>query len=127
VLNPLLVTTGTGCHASAIDLRPFRVHPSSEPGHDDGQSRTAAAQNQGQQMDPAIVPLVLVALVAAMYSTWQELRASLQPGTCTECPHCRDLVAQRKHAAVEDARRQAELRTWYARRHGADDEDDKRR
>jgi len=79
-------------------------------------------------MDSAIVPLILVALVVAMYSTWQELRASLQPATCTECPHCRDLVAARRAAATEDARRQTELRTWYARRNGGDDNrDDDRR
>lgn len=79
-------------------------------------------------MDPAIVPLVLVALAAGMYSTWQELRSSLQPATCAECPHCRDLLAERRAAAREDARRQAELRTWYARRNGLDDaEDDDRR
>ena len=75
-------------------------------------------------MDPAIAPLILVALVAGLYSTWQELRGSLQPATCTECPHCRDAVAARTAAAREDARRQAELRTWYARRNGLDDESD---
>ena len=79
-------------------------------------------------MDTAIVPLVLVALVAAMYSTWQELRGSLQPVTCDKCPHCRDVTAAREAAAREDARRQAELRTWYVRRNGIDDEtDDDRR
>lgn len=75
-------------------------------------------------MDPAIAPLILVALVAGLYSTWQELRGSLRPATCTECPHCRDVVAARTAAAREDARRQAELRTWYARRNGLDDESD---
>ena len=78
-------------------------------------------------MDSAIVPLILMALVAGMYSTWQELRASLQPSTCNECPHCRDQVAQQRAAAREDARRQAELRTWYARRNGLDDADDDER
>lgn len=78
-------------------------------------------------MDTAIVPLLLVAFVAAMYSTWQELRGSLQPSTCSQCPHCRDEVAQRRALATEDARRQAELRTWYARRNGLDDNDDDRR
>jgi hypothetical protein len=77
-------------------------------------------------MDTAIFPLVLVALVVGMASTWHELRSSLEPSTCSECPHCRDLVAQRRHAALESARRQAELRMWYARKNGLDDEDDKR-
>ena len=77
-------------------------------------------------MDPAIVPLVLVALAVGMYGTWQELRASVQPSTCDECPHCRDLLAQRRAAASEDARRQAELRTGYARRNGLDDDRDDR-
>ncbi len=78
-------------------------------------------------MDTAIVPLILVALVAGMYSTWQELRSSLQPSTCAECPHCRDRLAEQHAAAREDARRQAELRTWYARRNGLDDADDDER
>jgi hypothetical protein len=75
-------------------------------------------------MDPAIAPLLLVALVAAMAGTWVELRNSLQPVTCAECPHCRELIATRERQAEDDARRQAELSTWYARRHGLDDRDD---
>jgi hypothetical protein len=75
-------------------------------------------------MDSALVPLILLALIAGMYGTWQELRASLQPSTCSECPHCRSLLAEQRAAAREDARRQAELRTWYARRHGVDEADD---
>ena len=78
-------------------------------------------------IDSAIVPLLLVALVAAMYSTWQELRASLQPATCSECPHCRDQLAAREAAAREQARRQADLRGSYARRTGAEERDDDRR
>ena len=119
-------TSTIRCDDSATALSRFRVRSTLTGTHDDVQSRVGRDTNQGRKMDPAIVPLVLVALVAAMYSTWQELRASLQPSTCTECPHCRDVVAERNHAAVEDARRQAELRTWYARRNGLDDEDDKR-
>ena len=69
-------------------------------------------------MDNAILPLILVALVAAMYSTWQELRASLQPTTCSECPHCRAALADRQAIAREDARRRAEMQTWQARRNG---------
>jgi len=44
-------------------------------------------------MDPAIAPLILFALVAAMAGTWIELKSSLQPAICPECPHCRDVVA----------------------------------
>ncbi|HVL53511.1 MAG TPA: hypothetical protein VM344_04570 [Vitreimonas sp.] len=79
-------------------------------------------------MDSAFVPLILLALVAGMYSTWQELHASLEPSRCSECPHCRDAQAERTAVAHADARRQAELRSWYARRNGLDDaEDDDRR
>ena len=78
-------------------------------------------------MDSAIVPLVLMAMVVAMGSTWQELRASLRPATCHECPHCQRILLERQRAALEDARRQADLRTWYARQHGLDDRDDERR
>jgi hypothetical protein len=77
-------------------------------------------------MDPAIAPLLLVALGVAIWSTWKELRSSLQPAACAECPHCRALLDQRRRLAEDEARRQAELRTWYARRHGLEDEDDGR-
>ncbi|HEY7590236.1 MAG TPA: hypothetical protein VH723_04540 [Candidatus Limnocylindrales bacterium] len=73
-------------------------------------------------MDPAIAPLLLVAFGAALWSTWTELRSSLQPATCSECPHCRTLLDARRREAEEEARRQAELRTWYARRHGLEDD-----
>jgi hypothetical protein len=46
-------------------------------------------------MDPAFASLILFAFVAAMAGTWVELRNSLQPVTCAECPHCRDLIATR--------------------------------
>jgi len=75
-------------------------------------------------MDPAIAPLLLVAFGVALWSTWTELRSSLQPATCSECPHCRELLARRAQAAEDDERRQAELRTWYARRNGLDDRED---
>jgi hypothetical protein len=77
-------------------------------------------------MDTSIVPLVLVALVAGMVGTWHELRASLEPAACTECPHCRDRKAAQLAAEQEHVRRQAELRSWYARRNGLDDEDERR-
>jgi hypothetical protein len=76
-------------------------------------------------MDTSIVPLVLLALVAGMYGTWHELRSSLEPSTCSECPHCRDRAAAQQSEAREQARRQAELRSWYARRNGLDDEDER--
>jgi len=75
-------------------------------------------------MDPAIAPLLLVALLAAMAGTWVELRSSLRPVTCTECPHCRDLLAVRQREAAEETRRQAELSAWYARRNGLEEPDD---
>ena len=78
-------------------------------------------------MDVSIVPLVLVALVAAMASTWLELRNSLKPAFCDECPHCRSIRERERHEAEVEARRQRELGTWYARKNGLDDgEDDDR-
>lgn len=78
-------------------------------------------------MDPAIAPLLLVAFVAAMGGTWIELRNSLKPVTCAECPHCREVLHQRRVAALEEERRQDEVRSMYARRYRADDEEDDRR
>jgi hypothetical protein len=77
-------------------------------------------------MDTAIAPLLLIALGVALWSTWTELRSSLQPATCAECPHCRALLDQRRRAAEDEDRRQAELRTWYARRNGIEDDEDAR-
>lgn len=75
-------------------------------------------------MDPSIAPLLLLAFVAAIAGTWVELRNSLRPVICAECPHCRQLIATRQRQAEDDARRQAELSSWYAKRHGLDDRDD---
>jgi len=77
-------------------------------------------------MDPAITPLLLFAFVAAMAGTWVELRSSLEPATCAECPHCQALLDTRRREREAEARRQAELRSAYARREGLDDEDDRR-
>ena len=77
-------------------------------------------------MDPAIVPLLLLAFGVGMWSTWKELQSSLQPVTCAECPHCRELLAQRQRDADDEARRRSELLAQYARRPGVDDEDDRR-
>jgi hypothetical protein len=59
-----------------------------------------------------------------MTGTWIELRNSLQPVTCAECPHCRQIIATRQRKAEDERRRQAELSSWYAKRHGLDDRDD---
>jgi hypothetical protein len=75
-------------------------------------------------MDPAIASLILMALLAAMAGTWIELRSSLQPAVCSECPHCRQALAARRLEVEAEDRRQAELSTWYARRHGIEDPDD---
>jgi hypothetical protein len=78
-------------------------------------------------MDTSIVPLVLLALLAGIASTWIELRSSLKPAICDECPHCRAILARERQEAAAEARRQRELGSWYARRHGLDDgEDDDR-
>jgi hypothetical protein len=75
-------------------------------------------------MDTSIVPLILVALVAGMVSTWLELRDSLKPQVCHECPHCRANLERQRHEAAEEARRQRELSSLYARRNSVDDSED---
>jgi hypothetical protein len=63
----------------------------------------------------------LIALAVAMTITLFEMRLSLQPETCPECPHCQ--------ARLEAERRlQEDLARQYARRHGLerDDDDDRR-
>jgi hypothetical protein len=76
------------------------------------------------RMDSTIVPLLLVALVAGIASSWIELRNSLKPATCAECPHCRAILARQRQEAAAEERRQRELSSWYARRHGLDDRED---
>jgi hypothetical protein len=78
-------------------------------------------------MDPGIAPLLLVAFAAGLWGTWTELRSSLKPVTCAECPHCRALLAARSREAEDESRRQLELQSWYARRNPLDDDDDRRR
>jgi hypothetical protein len=78
-------------------------------------------------MDTSIAPLLLVALMAGIASTWMELRNSLKPAVCDQCPHCRAIRERERHQAAEEARRQRALGSWYAKRHGLDDgEDDDR-
>ena len=68
-----------------------------------------------------LLPMALVALFVAFIVTAVEMRLSLAPDSCPECPHCRE-------RAAEQAARQRELDGAYARSHGLDrDEDDDRR
>jgi hypothetical protein len=73
-------------------------------------------------MDGSTIQVVgLIALAVAMVMTLFEMRSSLQPETCAECPHCQ--------ARVEAERRlQEDLAAQYERRHGLrrDDEDDRK-
>ena len=47
------------------------------------------------------------------------VRTALEPVHCPECPHCRA-------DALEREARQRDLQEQYARRHGMDDDDDRR-
>ena len=72
-------------------------------------------------MDGSILPgVALLALAIAMFVTLYDLRPSLEPEHCPECPHCRA-------RADEERREQDRLAREYARRHGLDDRDDDRR
>lgn len=73
-------------------------------------------------MDTGILQAALLAAIVAIVVTVYELRASLAPAECSECPHCRNVAAERR-------RRDAELQDWYARKHGLDldDDDDRQR
>jgi hypothetical protein len=68
-----------------------------------------------------LLPMALIALFVAILITAYEMRLSLAPTTCDECPHCRALAAER-------AQEELDLQTWYAHTHGLDgDDDDDRR
>jgi hypothetical protein len=78
-------------------------------------------------MDPGIAPLLLVAFAVGLWGTWTELRNSLKPVTCGECPHCRARLAAESREAQDAARRQLELHSLYAKRNQLEDDDDRRR
>lgn len=71
-------------------------------------------------MDIGLLQLALVAAIVALIVTFYEMRASLAPASCSECPHCRAL-------ATERAERERDLQTRYAREHGPDGDDDEDR
>lgn len=72
-------------------------------------------------MEGVILNATVLAVIVAMVLVAYDMRASLQPAECAECPHCRSLANER-------ARRQRELQAEYAREHHLDtDEDDDRR
>ena len=68
-----------------------------------------------------IQPVTLIALAAGIIAAAYELRTSLEPANCPECPHC-------LAAATERAAKQRDLQEQYARRHhlDANDDDDRR-
>ena len=72
-------------------------------------------------MDGSILQgAALLSVAVAMVVTLYDLRMSLIPERCAECPHCR---------ALRDAEQaeQEQLAREYARRHRLDDGDDDRR
>jgi hypothetical protein len=69
----------------------------------------------------ALMPMALVAVVVAFIVTAIDMRLSLAPESCAECPHCRA-----RAAAAAEAQR--EVDRAYARANGLEpDEDDDRR
>ena len=64
-------------------------------------------------------PVTLIALAAGIIAAAYELRTSLEPANCPECPHCRA-------AALDRAAQQHELQDQYARRNRIDGDDDDR-
>ena len=72
-------------------------------------------------MESVLSSLLPFALLVAFVVTAYEMRASLEPDSCSECPHCQAIAAERE-------RRDRELRTEYSRsnRIDANDDDDRR-
>ena len=62
-------------------------------------------------------PVTLIVLAAGIIAAAYELRTSLEPVHCPECPHCRE-------AAHERALQQRELQDQYAARNRIDSDDD---
>ena len=92
-----------------------------------GERDADGSRMASKRMDTSLVPLLFFAFMAGIASTWIELRNSLKPAICDECPHCRAIRARERQEAAVAARRQRELNSWYARRNGLDDgEDDDR-
>ena len=73
-------------------------------------------------MDPSIASMLAVAMIGAVGIVAYEMKASLHPPVCAECPHCRALE-------LAHEREQADLQQRYAerRRLGDRDEDDRGR
>jgi hypothetical protein len=72
-------------------------------------------------MDQGIAQLLVLAFAGASVLSLMEMRSSLQPPACSECPHCQSLEFEKR-------RRDEELRDSYARRYGlVDPEEDDRR
>jgi hypothetical protein len=68
-------------------------------------------------MDPSIASMLAVAMIGAVGIVAYEMRTSLQPPACAECPHCRA-----RELAHE--REQADLQQQYAERWRLGDRDD---
>jgi len=63
--------------------------------------------------------LGVIALVIAIVVTMYDLRLSLSPETCPECPHC-------QARAEAERLRQERLAREYSRRIGIDEDDDRK-
>jgi hypothetical protein len=83
-------------------------------------SPSEAGAGHGSAMDGSMLQaLGLIAVAVAMLVTLYDLRLSLSPETCSECPHC---LAR----ADAERRRQEELAREYERRIGLDEDDDRK-
>jgi hypothetical protein len=71
-------------------------------------------------MDPSIASMLGIGFLIALGLSAYEVRASLRPPVCAECPHCRAMARAK-------AQEQAELQDWYAHRWNLNDRDDEPR